>query len=241
MIATDTTAPPCDRCGTPIRGYMLGWFNTDALCFDCYGDEQRHPDCEAARRQWQTAHDAGNLDFGGVGVPPELHAVAAFRRAVRLITTEPLIYVHNSTGYHTPLLEALAVWVSLQVDVPLPDWPITVRNIRSDARERIAGSFRPRTGTISVRVGAASAFPRRYRNHGLRVCPPFVMETWAEAMVYVLAHELTHKRQHAHGEGDRPRQVKEQQADQVGQAVLAMYRAILPYIPTEGAATPLSS
>lgn len=87
MIATDTTAPPCDRCGTPpIRGSMLGWFNTGALCFDCYGDEQRHPDYEAARRQWQTAHDAGTLDFGGVGVPPELHAVAAFRRAVRLTT-----------------------------------------------------------------------------------------------------------------------------------------------------------
>lgn len=61
------------------------------------------------------------------------------------------------------------------------------------------------------------------------------METWAEAMVYVLTHELTHKRQHAHGEGDQ------QQADQAGQAVLAMYRAIRPYIQTEGAATPLSS
>lgn len=220
--ATDLT---CGRCDAPIRGPMRSWFNDDALCAVCCADEQRHPTVAAARARRQDAH----LDTGDVGVPPELVAAGAFRRAVRLTTGAHRTRVYNTTPYHTPLLEALAHWVSAQCGVALPRTPIEVRSKSASARGRISGLFYA-TGVISIRIGRPTDFPRRYHNHGLQRCTPFAMEDWAEGFVYVLAHELTHKRQHQDGEGNRARQFAEQEADQVGQAVVAMYRAMRPWI-----------
>lgn len=230
MMTMTATGLKCDRCDATIHGDMPSWFNEDALCAVCYDDEQRHSTAAAARARWQAAHDAGDLDFPGVGVPPELVAAGAFRRAVRLTTQARRARVYNTTPYHTPLLDALAYWVSEQCGVALPRTPIQVRSKSATARGRISGLFYHVTGGISIRLGNPSDFPRRYHNHGLQRCTPFVMEDWAEGFVYVLTHELTHKRQHQDGEGHRARQFAEQEADHVGQAVVATYRAMVPIV-----------
>lgn len=63
----------CDRCGkTTQGGYTTSYFNTDKICFDCDLAESEHPDYERARRIEGQEMAKGNMNFPGIGLPPEL-------------------------------------------------------------------------------------------------------------------------------------------------------------------------
>lgn len=234
MIVMDTSYPTCERCGAHISGHMLGWFSHEALCLLCYSDEKRHPEYMLAYYRWRNAHHYGDLDFPGLGVPPELRAAGAFRRAIREAAAQPESFIRNTTPFRTAEVATLVLWVSGQLGIALPDTPVIVRAQRSDARRGPASGNYRLDGTITIRLGVGSAFPYRYHNHGLQSCKPFAMETWQEAVVYMVAHELTHKRQHACNTELSSQRFDEVDADQAGQAVLAIYRVVAPLIDETG-------
>jgi len=62
----------CDRCGKESRSSTGSYFNTDQLCLDCWKKETAHPDYEHARTIEGAAVLRGDLNFPGVGLPPEL-------------------------------------------------------------------------------------------------------------------------------------------------------------------------
>lgn len=53
----------CDRCGTPMRGSMLGYFTLDPICLECYPEEKQHPDYAQAVSLWETAMRHGDPTF----------------------------------------------------------------------------------------------------------------------------------------------------------------------------------
>lgn len=69
----------CQRCGADTMGSTGSYFNTDQICFDCDRRERAHPRFEEARRV-ETEHvQRGDMNFPGIGLPPELAQPAPAR------------------------------------------------------------------------------------------------------------------------------------------------------------------
>jgi hypothetical protein len=62
----------CDRCGTAASAPFMSYFNTEMLCETCYEKEQAHPDYEKAREAEAAACQRGDMNFKGIGAPPDL-------------------------------------------------------------------------------------------------------------------------------------------------------------------------
>jgi hypothetical protein len=50
----------------------MSLFNTDMCCVDCIETERAHPDFPRARDEELKQLQAGNYNFPGVGLPPDL-------------------------------------------------------------------------------------------------------------------------------------------------------------------------
>lgn len=48
-------------------------FNTEIICLDCKDREKRHPQYAEADRAETTAVRNGNLNYPGIGAPPDLY------------------------------------------------------------------------------------------------------------------------------------------------------------------------
>lgn len=73
----------CERCGAPLIGWGVSYFDTDTCCAACLDDEREAPGYEAARAAEAAAVRAGDLNFRGVGLSPADAAFLAERRAAR--------------------------------------------------------------------------------------------------------------------------------------------------------------
>jgi hypothetical protein len=62
----------CDRCEQPMTGYSMSFFNTQLCCFKCLREEREHPDYEKAHAAEVAAVEAGDYNYPGVGLPPDL-------------------------------------------------------------------------------------------------------------------------------------------------------------------------
>jgi len=66
-------AKACPRCGADLApGRTMSRFNTDPVCPACAEAERRHPDYPKAVEAERAALKAGNRDFPGIGLPPDL-------------------------------------------------------------------------------------------------------------------------------------------------------------------------
>lgn len=64
----------CDRCRQETCITQMSFFNTDTCCPDCISRERRHPEYGRARQAEEAALRAGDRNFPGIGLPPELNA-----------------------------------------------------------------------------------------------------------------------------------------------------------------------
>jgi uncharacterized Zn finger protein (UPF0148 family) len=62
----------CDRCGASSFYSTCSMFNTQTICPECEAREKSHPLYEKARKAESAAVLAGNLNYEGIGLPPEL-------------------------------------------------------------------------------------------------------------------------------------------------------------------------
>lgn len=62
----------CDRCGRQAMGTTMSYFNLETICLDCDRTERTHPLFEKARRAEEEAVRRGDLNFPGIGLPPQL-------------------------------------------------------------------------------------------------------------------------------------------------------------------------
>lgn len=62
----------CDRCGKTASVVTGSYFNTDTICDICEEREKAHPKYPEAKRIENEAVRAGNYNFPGIGLPPEL-------------------------------------------------------------------------------------------------------------------------------------------------------------------------
>ncbi len=62
----------CDRCRQETSVTIVSMFNTDTLCLDCKKREEQHPNYAQARQAEHRAVLAGNFNFPGIGLPPDL-------------------------------------------------------------------------------------------------------------------------------------------------------------------------
>lgn len=62
----------CDRCGQEAAGTTMSYFNLETICLDCDRKERAHPLFEAARQAEEEALRRGDLNFPGIGLPPDL-------------------------------------------------------------------------------------------------------------------------------------------------------------------------
>ena len=66
-------ARTCPRCGADLsRGRTMSRFNTDPICLACAAAERRHPDYAKACAAELAAVKAGDRNFPGIGLPPDL-------------------------------------------------------------------------------------------------------------------------------------------------------------------------
>ena len=69
---TKTRGMRCDRCRGNATTSTMSRFNTQTICMPCERTEKAHPAYEAARKAEADAVRAGNYNFKGVGLPPDL-------------------------------------------------------------------------------------------------------------------------------------------------------------------------
>ncbi len=62
----------CDRCKKPTTVSMMSLFNTQMICHICQLKEISHPDFQKARDAESDSISKGDIDFPGIGLPPEL-------------------------------------------------------------------------------------------------------------------------------------------------------------------------
>lgn len=62
----------CDRCMKLLSARITSMFNMDTICLDCKRKEEAHPTYEQARKAELDAIKSGNLNFKGIGLPPDL-------------------------------------------------------------------------------------------------------------------------------------------------------------------------
>ena len=73
MKDTRILKPECDRCGI-TRGYFrMSMFNQDWCCQVCLIIEERHPKWIEARDREVNEVNDGNLNYEGIGLPPNYH------------------------------------------------------------------------------------------------------------------------------------------------------------------------
>lgn len=66
-------ARTCPRCGADLAGgRTMSRFNTDPICLACAKAERRHPDYAKACEAELAAVRAGDRNFPGIGLPPDL-------------------------------------------------------------------------------------------------------------------------------------------------------------------------
>lgn len=65
----------CERCDADFRktSSTMSRFNTEMICSDCATLERAHPSYPEAERVELEAVRAGNMNFPGIGCPPELY------------------------------------------------------------------------------------------------------------------------------------------------------------------------
>lgn len=65
----------CDRCGADDSAFIGSFFNTELICLThCQPKEESHPKYEEARAAELAAVLAGDYNFPGIGLPPELRS-----------------------------------------------------------------------------------------------------------------------------------------------------------------------
>lgn len=62
----------CDRCGEEMFSCKVSYFNTETICRQCEDAEEAHPLFPEAKRMDNEAVRAGEFNFPGIGLPPEL-------------------------------------------------------------------------------------------------------------------------------------------------------------------------
>lgn len=62
----------CGRCDREVWSFTGSYFNRDWICHDCEAKERAHPAYLEAVRVECEAVRAGDFNFPGVGLPPEL-------------------------------------------------------------------------------------------------------------------------------------------------------------------------
>ncbi|HUC91970.1 MAG TPA: hypothetical protein VMS09_08070 [Paenibacillus sp.] len=62
----------CDRCGKKLTVRIMSMFNRDTICLDCKKKEETHPAYEQARKAEQDAVRRGDMNFPGIGLPPDI-------------------------------------------------------------------------------------------------------------------------------------------------------------------------
>ncbi len=62
----------CERCFKESTSSIGSMFNTQQICFECKQKEKAHPDYEKARKAEGEAVRAGDYNFPGIGLPPDL-------------------------------------------------------------------------------------------------------------------------------------------------------------------------
>ena len=66
-------ASTCPRCGADLAGgRTMSRFNMDPICLACAEAERRHPDYAKACEAELAAVKAGDRNFPGIGLPPDL-------------------------------------------------------------------------------------------------------------------------------------------------------------------------
>ena len=65
----------CERCGRKLVSHTMSMFNTQIICIDCKDRERSHHQYEQAVRVELEAVQRGDLNFPGIGLPPELQIV----------------------------------------------------------------------------------------------------------------------------------------------------------------------
>lgn len=63
----------CDRCHGEMSVYTMSRFNTDEICPRCIEAEEAHPKYEEAYEAELAAVRRGDMNFPGIGCPPELY------------------------------------------------------------------------------------------------------------------------------------------------------------------------
>lgn len=62
----------CARCGRQIAVSIVSRFNTDILCVECSEKERAHPHYADAVMKEEEEIRRGNLNYPGIGKPPDL-------------------------------------------------------------------------------------------------------------------------------------------------------------------------
>ncbi len=62
----------CPRCKKETTIKVMSRFNTQEICLDCEAIEKRHPLYAQARQAEFEATQSGDLNFPGIGAPPDL-------------------------------------------------------------------------------------------------------------------------------------------------------------------------
>lgn len=62
----------CERCRQTTNCFTVSMFNFDVICPVCKTREAAHPLYAAAQEAEIAACRSGNLNFEGIGCPPEL-------------------------------------------------------------------------------------------------------------------------------------------------------------------------
>ena len=65
----------CQRCGKKTNVHSMSRFNTELCCMECLETEKRHPKYKEAEAAEHAAVKAGNYNFPGIGLPPELRKI----------------------------------------------------------------------------------------------------------------------------------------------------------------------
>ena len=63
----------CDRCDEETIITTMSLFNTQQCCPECIEKERAHPKFPEARTAELDALEAGNYNYKGIGLPPDLN------------------------------------------------------------------------------------------------------------------------------------------------------------------------
>lgn len=70
----------CQRCKRPFKfqsDLSSSVFNNQRICTLCENRERSHPEFKSARETLLAEISKGNLNFEGVGLPPDLEGVSS--------------------------------------------------------------------------------------------------------------------------------------------------------------------